>query len=266
VLLGIAVPGLVAFVFGYFAFRSRVRGVYFSIITQATVYAVVLVFRRNETRLCGTNGLTNFETLAGFDLRLPGVKLGLYVLTALMLIGTYVACRHIVQSRLGRLLVAVRDNESRLRFAGYQPVKLKMFAFTVGAVMAGIGGMLYTPQNGIITPYKMEPVESIIMVLWVAVGGRGTLAGAVLGAVLINYAYSMLTTRYPAAWPFMLGGMFVLVTLAMPDGIVGLWKKWAAGGRSSSARGEDGAGRAVDGEAAIEPPMMARVAAEGVAR
>jgi urea transport system permease protein len=232
--LGLLIPGLVAFVFGYFAFRSRIRGVYFSIITQATVWAAVLIFRRNETRLCGTNGLTNFQTLAGFDLGKPAVKLGLYLLTAVTLVAVYLACRHVVRSRLGRLLVAVRDNESRLRFAGYQPVKLKLFAFTAGAVIAGIGGMLYTPQNGIITPYKMEPVESILMVLWVAVGGRGTLAGSVLGALLINYVYSLLTTRFPAAWPFFLGSLYILVTLAMPDGIVGLWKKYTTRERGAA--------------------------------
>lgn len=272
VVLALLVPGFVAFVFGYFSFRSRVRGVYFSIITQATVAAVVLIFRRNETRLCGTNGLTNFQTLAGFDLTLPSVKLGLYLLTAVTLILVYLACRHIVGSRLGRLLVAVRDNESRLRFAGYQPVNLKVFAFTAGAIIAGIGGMLYTPQNGIITPYKMEPAESIFMVVWVAVGGRGTLAGAVLGAVLVNYMNSVLTSRYPAAWPFLLGGLYIVVVLAMPDGIVGLWKKWTTGERRS-AGGAEADNHGVPDTAAppapqvtINPDLMSRVAGEGAVR
>jgi urea transport system permease protein len=272
VCLALLVPGAVAFVFGYFSFRSRVRGVYFSIITQATVAAVVLIFRRNETRLCGTNGLTNFETLAGYDLRLPAVKLGLYLLTAVTLILVYVACRHVVASRLGRLLVAVRDNESRLRFAGYQPVTLKVFAFVAGAVIAGIGGMLYTPQNGIITPYKMDPEESIIMVVWVAVGGRGTLAGAVLGAILVNYMNSALTSRYPAAWPFLLGGLYIVVVLAMPDGIVGLWKKWTSGERRSAGRAESDDDGVPDTAAppvpqvSINPDLMSRVAGEGATR
>ena len=270
--LGLLIPGAVAFVFGYFAFRSRIRGVYFSIITQATVFAAVLIFRRNETRLCGTNGLTNFETLAGFDLRQPSVKLGLYLLTAATLVVVYFACRHVVGSRLGRLMVATRDNESRLRFAGYQPLKVKLFAFTAGAVIAGVGGILYTPQNGIITPYKMEPIESIIMVVWVAVGGRGTLAGAVVGAMLVNYAQSILTSRFPAAWMFILGGLYVFVVLAMPDGIVGLWKKWTTNERAAPEQTADDP--TVAAAPAVAPPAppadhmapIGRIAREGVAR
>jgi urea transport system permease protein len=232
--LSLVVPGLLAFVFGYFAFRSRVRGVYFSIITQATTVAVALIFRRNETRLCGTNGLTNFETIAGFDLRAPGTKLALYFLTVFTLIVVYVVCRGITRSRLGRLLLAVRDNESRLRFAGYQPVTVKAFAFTAAGVIAGIGGMLYTPQNGIITPFKMEPIESILMVLWVAVGGRGTLAGAVVGSLLVNYVGSFFSSALPGAWPFVQGGLFIAVVLLLPDGIVGAWRKFATGGRNGT--------------------------------
>jgi urea transport system permease protein len=225
-ILGLFLPGLAAFVFGYFAFRSRVRGVYFSIITQATTLGACLVFRRNETKLCGTNGLTNFVTLAGFDLQSPTVRLGLYFLTLLTLLLVYKLCRHVIQSRLGRLLVATRDNESRLRFAGYNPVNLKLFAFTLGAVIAALGGMLYTPQNPIITPFKMEPAESIMMVIWVAVGGRGTLTGAVLGAIVVNYLNSLLTTHIPAAWPFVQGALFVGVVLFAPDGLIGAWRKW----------------------------------------
>jgi len=224
-ILALALPGLVALVFGYFAFRSRVRGVYFSIITQATTAAAVLIFRRNETRLCGTNGLTNFETLAGFDVRTANVKVGLYILTAVTLIAVYIVCKMISFSRLGRLLVAVRDSESRLRFAGYNPLTLKLFVFTLGAIIAGLGGMLYTPQNGIITPFKMEPMESILIVVWVAVGGRGTLTGAVLGALLVNFMASWLTSWKPEYWPFFLGALFIIVPLYFPDGIVGMWKK-----------------------------------------
>jgi len=218
----VAVPGLFAYIFGYFAFRSRVRGVYFSIITQATTLAACLVFRRNEMRLCGTNGLTNFKTLAGFDLGETSTRMGLYLISVLTLIGVYYLCKHIVQSRLGRLLIAIRDNESRLRFSGYRPLSFKVFAFVLAAVIAAIGGMLYTPQNGIITPYKMEPGESIIMVVWVALGGRGTLSGAVVGAVLFSFLSSMLTSNLPNAWPFVLGAIAVLVVLFMPRGLTGL--------------------------------------------
>jgi urea transport system permease protein len=232
--LSLILPGMAAFAFGYFAFRSRVRGVYFSIITQATTVAVTLIFRRNETRLCGTNGLTNFETLAGFDLRSPGVKLALYFITVFTLIAVYLVCRLIVASRLGRLLVAVRDNESRLRFAGHQPITVKAFAFTAAGVIAGIGGMLYTPQNGIITPYKMDPLVSVFMVLWVAVGGRGTLIGAILGAVLVNYTESTLTSVVPSLWPFFEGALFIAVVLFFPDGLVGTWQNITRGERISS--------------------------------
>jgi len=235
IFLAMFLPGLAAFIFGYFAFRSRVRGVYFSIITQATTLAVCLVFRRNETRLCGTNGLTNFVTLGGFDLSKSSTKLSLYLITVFTLILVYLLCRYVVKTRLGRLLVAVRDNESRLRFAGYQPVTIKAFAFTVAAIIAGIGGMLYSPQNGIITPYKMEPEVSIFMVVWVAVGGRGTLIGAVLGAILINYVESLLTSKFPTIWPFFEGALFIAVVLLFPDGIVGAWKKLTRGERQSAS-------------------------------
>jgi urea transport system permease protein len=227
-ILGLFLPGLFAFIFSYFTFRSRVRGVYFSIITQAMTWALALVFSKNETKLCGTNGLTNFVTLAGFDLQSSKVKIGLYLLTVILLIIAYLLCTFIVRSRLGRLLIAVRDNESRLRFAGYQPVTFKVFVFVVGAVLAALGGMLYTPQNGIITPAKMGVAESVTLAVLVAVGGRSTLSGAVLGAVLVNYLGSILTTRWPALWPFFLGGLFIAVTLFIPDGLVGAWRKLLA--------------------------------------
>ncbi len=226
-LLGTMLPGALAYVLGYFAFRSRVRGVYFSIITQAMTLAVFLIFQRNETRLCGTNGMTNFETLAGWDLTSSNVKLGLYVVTVVAVVLVYIACRMITMSRLGRLLVAVRDSESRLRFAGYNPLKLKLFAFTVAAIIAGIGGMLYTPQNGIITPSKMMPGESILIVIWVAVGGRGTLSGAVIGTLLINIFANMLSSTFPDAWPYFLGVLFIAVPLFMPEGLIGLWRRFA---------------------------------------
>ena len=264
--LGVALPGVFALIFGYFTFRSRVRGVYFSIITQATTFAVAMVFRKNEMCLCGTNGLTNFTTLAGFDLQNTATKLGLYELSALALVLIYLLCAFIVRSRLGRLLIAVRDNESRLRFAGYQPVLFKVFVFTLGAVIAGIGGMLYTPQNGIITPFKMDPVVSVMMVAYVAVGGRGTLSGAVLGTIIVSYLESYLTSNYPVIWMYVLGGLFIGITLAVPDGVVGAWRQfltWLADRRIAGLRTQMATARAelsaaapppVDGPAAPRPP------------
>jgi urea transport system permease protein len=235
VALGIALTGIFAYVFGYFAFRSRVRGVYFSIITQATTLAATLVFSKNEMMLCGTNGLNLFGTLAGFDLDKPGVKFVLYLLSAAVLILVYVLCLLIVRSRTGRLLKAVRDNESRLRFAGYQPVLFKTFVFTFGAILAAVGGILYTPQNGIITPAKMKPEESIFLVVFVAVGGRGTLLGAVVGALTVSYMQGYLTSAAPQAWPFFLGGLFIVVTLLFPEGIVGTAQKYWARWRNQEA-------------------------------
>lgn len=220
-LLVVAVPGITAFVFGWFAFRSRVRGVYFSIITQALTIAAWLVFCRNEMRLCGTNGLTNFETLLGFDLRAPATILGLYLVTVGTLAAAWLGTRAITASRAGRVLLAVRDNESRTRFAGYSPVAYKVFAFTVAAVLAGIGGALYVPQNGIMTPAKMTALESIVVVVMVALGGRGTLWGAVLGALVYCWLEDRLTTWMPQAWPFVLGGLFILVVRFLPAGIAG---------------------------------------------
>ncbi len=234
--LGLLLPGLAAFLFGFLAFRSRVTGVYFSIITQALTVIAVLLFRRNELRLCGTNGLTNFETVLGWDVRDSATKLALYLITAAMLLVVWWLCRRLVASRAGRILVAIRDKESRLRFAGYKPVHYKTFIFTVGAMIAALGGMLYTPQNGIITPYKMEPAESIAMVVWVAVGGRGTLAGAVIGALAVSYLSSLLTTHLPSTWPFVLGGLAITVVLFMPDGLLGLWRRLRERGASTSNR------------------------------
>jgi len=238
-LLGVAIPGLAAYIFGYLAFRSRVRGVYFSIITQATVLAGCLVFRRNETLLCGTNGLNAFKTLAGFDIYAPSTRIGMYILTVVMLAIVFLSCRYLSASRLGRLMLAVRDNEPRLRFAGYQPVFVKVFVFTLAAVIAGIGGMLYTPQNEFIEPSVMEPVQSIMMVLWVAVGGRGLLTGAVLGTLIVKYAESFLTTKFATAWPLFQGGLFLAVVLFMPNGVIGALKDLTASRTSPTPTGDD---------------------------
>lgn len=228
----VLVPGTAAAIFGFFAFRSRIRGVYFSIISQAATVALWLLFCRNDLQLCGTNGLTNFTHILGLDLRETSTKLGLYVASAVALCaGTALALR-LTRTRFGRLLVAIRDNESRLRFAGYDPVWFKTAIFAFGAVMAGIGGALYTPQTGIVTPANMMAIESILAVVWVAVGGRGTVVGAVVGALVINLLYAWLTTLVPKAWPFIIGAIFVGVVLFMPTGLAGGWRAIVARARS----------------------------------
>ncbi|MBI4594026.1 MAG: urea ABC transporter permease subunit UrtC, partial [Candidatus Rokubacteria bacterium] len=191
------VPALAALVFGFFAFRSRIRGVYFSIITQAFALCAWLVFNRNEMKLGGTNGLADFKTIVGFPLSQPATQRGLYVATALALVGAYGLCRWITRSRAGKVLVAIRDSETRVLFSAYAPADYKLFVFVVSAVLAGVAGALYAPQVGIITPAKIGVLPSIEMVVWVAAGGRGTLVGAVLGAVGVNWIQSWLTTSYP---------------------------------------------------------------------
>jgi len=221
----ILVPMLFALVFGYFAFRSRIKGVYFAIITQALALAAWLVFNRNDTNLGGTNGLTDFKQVIGYRLSDPGTQRVLYVLTVLCLGGSYFLCRWIIRSRAGRVLVAVRDSEKRVVFSGYTPANYKLFVFVVSAGLAGLSGLLYAPQVGIITPAQIGVLPSLEMVIWVAVGGRGSLVGAVLGAVSVNYGRSVLTNYFPELWPFILGGLFVLVVLLFPDGLVGMIRK-----------------------------------------
>lgn len=221
-LAAIVVPILCAWLFGALAFRSRIKGVYFAIITQALALSAWLVFNRNETNLGGTNGLTDFKTLLGFRLSDPHTQLLLYVITVLCLGGAYLFCRWIVQSRTGKVLVAIRDSEQRVLFSGYSPAQYKLFVFVVSAGLAGLAGALYVPQVGIITPAQMGVLPSLEMVIWVAVGGRGTLAGAVIGAVGVNWARSLLTNHFPDLWPFFLGGLFVAVVLFFPEGLVGV--------------------------------------------
>jgi urea transport system permease protein len=220
--LGLLIPGVVAAFIGYFGFRSRVRGVYFAILTQAITVAGCLVFRLNNMKLCGTNGLTNFNTIAGFEYSSDSVKFSLYMITLVCLIGVYCFCRFLVGTRLGRVLVAVRDDETNLRFFGYKPYTFKMFVFALAAALSGLAGMLYTPQVTMISPEYMTPKWSILFVIWVAVGGRGTLSGAVLGAIGVNLAYDFLTTHAPVVWPFVQGLLFVGVVLLFPKGIAGL--------------------------------------------
>lgn len=218
----VAVPAVVATVFGFFILRSRVRGVYFSIVTQAVAWGAWLTISRNEMLLGGTNGLTNFSKAMTSD---RVWILGLYLTTVLMILIGYLACLFITRSRLGRVLVAIRDKETRLYFAGYRPYAFKVFAFAVAGVLAGIGGALYAPQVGIITPQNMNVEASINMVVLVAVGGRGRLWGSILGALVVSYAMASLTSDIPDAWPFILGGIYVSVVLFFPDGLGGLWDK-----------------------------------------
>ncbi|HEX2441009.1 MAG TPA: urea ABC transporter permease subunit UrtC [Methylomirabilota bacterium] len=217
----VVVPALCALVFGFLAFRSRVRGVYLSIITQALALSAWLVFNRNEMNLGGTNGLADFKTFFGVPLNQPSTQRLLYVITAIVLVGAYVLCRWITQSRAGKVLVAIRDSETRVLFSGYSPADYKLFVFVVSAVLAGVAGALYAPQVGIITPAKIGVLPSIEMVVWVAAGGRGTLIGAVVGAIGVNWMQSWLTTSYPDVWLLFLGALFMGVVLFFPDGVVG---------------------------------------------
>ncbi len=219
--LALALPVLFALVFGFFAFRSRIKGVYFSIITQALALAMWLIFLRNETMLGGTNGLTDFKTLLGFELAHPAVKRGLYLVTAVVLVGAYFAARYMVGSKLGKVLVAIRDSEHRLRFTGFPVTRYKLFAFCTAALFAAIGGILYVPQTGIITPGRMDVKSSLEMIVWVAVGGRGTLGGPIVGAIGVSLMYSYLTGRFPGSWLYFLGILFITVVLFFPQGAVG---------------------------------------------
>jgi len=220
-LMVVLAPGLLAFVFGWFAFRSRVTGVYLSIITQAMTYALLLAFFRNDMGFGGNNGLTDFKDIIGFNLQSDGMRATLFSLSALAVVGGYLVCRFIVDSRLGRVIIAIRDGESRTRFLGYRVEYYKLFVFTVSAVLAGIAGALYVPQVGIINPSEFSPANSIEIVIWVALGGRGTLVGPIIGALAVNYAKTYFTGALPEAWLFMLGGLFIVATLFLPKGIVG---------------------------------------------
>jgi urea transport system permease protein len=232
----LAVPAAVAFVFGALTFRSRIRGVYFSIITQALALCGWLTFNRNAMNLGGTNGLSGFKTVFGFSLNDPATQRGLYVVTVLCLAAAFLACLAITRSPAGKVLVAIRDSETRVLFSGYSPAAFKLFVFVVSAVLAGVAGALYVPQVGIITPAKIGVLPSIETIVWVAVGGRGTLVGAALGAVGVNWLQSVLTTTYPDLWLLVLGGLFVAVVLVMPDGIVGAMRAVTARLRTAAVR------------------------------
>jgi urea transport system permease protein len=221
-LLVVAVPGLLAFVFGYFAFRSRVKGVYFSIITQALTFAAMLLFFRNATGFGGNNGFTDFKRILGFSVTSPETRMVLFCLTAFILVLTLLIGRWIVTSKFGRVLEAIRDAEPRAMFCGYDTVHYKLAIFTLSAVLCGIAGALYVPQVGIINPSEMTPAASIEIAIWTAVGGRATLIGPIVGAFFVNGAKSWFTQAFPEIWLYALGAMFIAVTLFLPQGIVGL--------------------------------------------
>jgi len=225
----VAVPALVAFVFGYFAFRSRIRGVYFSIITQAMTFAAMLLFFRNETGLGGNNGFTDFKRILGLPIATQQTRMTLFVLTGLTLLGCFLLARWLVGSKFGRVLQAIRDAETRVMFSGYSPLGYKLTIWTLSAVMCGVAGALYVPQVGIINPGEMSPANSIEIAIWTAVGGRATLIGPIVGAIAVNGAKSWLTVAYPEFWLYFLGALFIVVTLFLPDGVVGLVKKLKRG-------------------------------------
>src|SRR6266704_2373687 len=242
------VPGLLAFVFGWFAFRSRVTGVYLSIITQAMTFALMLGFFRNNFGFGGNNGLTDFKDILGFNVQAPGTRAALFMVSTLALMLGFVICRVIVSSTFGKVLVAIRDAEARTRFLGYRVEAYKLLVFTLSACMAGVAGALYVPQVGIINPSEFSPANSIEAVIWVAVGGRGTLTGAVLGAVLVNYAKTYFTSGPLAPyWLFMLGALFILVTLLLPRGIVGTFTAWRESRKATEMANAESAAREDDG-------------------
>lgn len=218
------VPAALAFVFGYFAFRSRVRGVYFAIITQALTFGGMHLFFRTETGFGGDTGLTDFDTLLGLELGTPSARIALFMTSAVALMLCYLLCRWIVTSKLGRVLMAVRDAESRVRFTGYDPLRYKLFVWVFSAVLCGIAGALYVPQTGVINPSEMAPPASIEMAIWVALGGRGTLVGAIAGAGIVNVVKTWATSVYPEMWLFVLGALFIVVTLFLPRGVAGLFQ------------------------------------------
>ena len=226
-LIILLLPGLFAFVFGYFAFRSRIKGVYFAIITQAMTYALMLLFFRNDTGFGGNNGLTDFKRILGYSLQDPSTKMGLFMITAFVLFLSYILSRYIVKSKLGRILTAIRDVESRVMFSGYNTLHYKLFIWTVSAFLCGLAGALYVPQVGIINPSEMQPANSIEMAIWVAVGGRGTLGGALFGAGLVNVAKSWFTVAAPDYWLYFLGVLFIVVTLFLPKGFLGFFRRFS---------------------------------------
>lgn len=227
ILMVALIPGFLAFVFGWLAFRSRVTGVYLSIITQALTYALLLAFFRNEMGFGGNNGLTDFKDILGFNIQSDGVRAALLIMTAILLISAFLASKWIIASKLGRVVTAIRDQEMRVRFIGYRVELFKLWIFVFAAVLAGIAGALYVPQVGIINPSEFSPLNSLEIVIWVAIGGRGTLYGGIIGAILVNYAKTLLTGWLPEIWLFFLGAAFIVVTVFLPNGLIGLAQQFS---------------------------------------
>ena len=249
----VAVPGLVAFVFGFFAFRSRIKGVYFSIITQAMTFAAMLLFFRNETGFGGNNGFTDFKRILNIPIATPSMRMSLFVLTSVTLLGFFLLARWLIRSKFGRVLQAVRDAETRVMFSGYNPIGYKLTIWTISAMMCGVAGALYVPQVGIINPSEMSPANSIEIAIWAAVGGRATLIGPIVGAFVVNGAKSWLTVAYPEFWLYFLGALFIGVTLFLPNGIVGFVKSndWLSSLRGAQRRGNPGSPEDMDRHAAL---------------
>jgi len=236
-LMAILVPAVLAYIFGWLAFRSRITGVYFSIITQAMTFAFMLLFFRNDTGFGGNNGLTDFKRILDFPINLPTTRISLYLASVLALAGVYLLCRFIVSSKLGRLLAAIRDSEGKVLFSGYDTLQYKLFVWTLSAAICGLAGALYVPQVGIINPSEMQPANSIEMAIWVAVGGRATLGGAMVGAWLVNGMKSYFTVAAPELWLYVLGGTFIAVTLWLPRGVVGI--RLPGRGRAAAREAEE---------------------------
>lgn len=235
--MAILIPALLAFFIGFLTFKNRIRGVYFSILSQALSIIFVVLFVGQQAYTGGTNGLTNYKTLMGFALSSPSTKLGLYYISIVLLVLTYTLCRFLVNRRIGRILVAIRDGENRVRFSGYNPTTYKIFVYCLSAALAGLAGAIFVPQVGIISPAEMGIVPSIEMIIWVAIGGRGTLIGAVIGAILVNALKSGISESFPAVWSYFIGFAFIFVVLLMPNGIVGTVRKIAGKfGRQGSQR------------------------------
>jgi len=257
----VAVPGIIAFVFGFFAFRSRIKGVYFSIITQAMTFAAMLLFFRNETGFGGNNGFTDFKRILNIPIATQEMRMTLFALTGATLLGFFLFAKWLIGSKFGRVLQAIRDAETRVMFSGYNPLPYKLTIWVISAVMCGVAGALYVPQVGIINPGEMSAANSIEIAIWAAVGGRATLIGPIIGAFIVNGAKSWLTVAYPEYWLYFLGALFIAVTLFLPNGIVGLVRKWLSREKKKAAPAEAGpvqeARRAVAAEQGVEPDALA---------
>ncbi len=262
-ILIVAVPGFIAFVFGFFAFRSRIKGVYFSIITQAMTFAAMLLFFRNETGFGGNNGFTDFKRILNIPIATQEMRMTLFALTGLTLLGFFLFAKWLIGSKFGRVLQAIRDAETRVMFSGYNPLPYKLTIWVISAVMCGVAGALYVPQVGIINPGEMSAANSIEIAIWAAVGGRATLIGPIIGAFIVNGAKSWLTVAYPEYWLYFLGALFIAVTLFLPNGIVGLVRKWLSREKAPAtniatvAEPVQEARRAVAAEQGVEPAALA---------